>query len=112
MDSIVSIILLFALLRLSLRVVVQDRRLAVIRSGKPTPLRGPGVVFIIPFLERSTTLSLEDQGVMLSEQIADFSGLPVLVSSSQELEPGTVVQISAFDHLPTGSVARIEMVKK
>ncbi len=44
---------------LSVRVVGEDERLAIMRLGQFIGVRGPGVVWVIPFLDKTTRISLE-----------------------------------------------------
>lgn len=44
---------------LGLRVVPEGQRLAVLRLGTYAGLRGPGIVFVLPFIDRVTRLTLD-----------------------------------------------------
>ncbi len=67
------IILVFFIL-LSIRFVREDERIAVLRFGRFFRLAGPGLVMIIPFVEKSMKVNL-------SENVPGWQAL-----SSQELE--------------------------
>ena len=57
-----SLILILAVLVgavLSVRVVGEYERLAVQRLGQFIGIRGPGVVWVLPFLDRATRISLD-----------------------------------------------------
>jgi len=58
----ISLILLVALLIaaiLSVRVVGEHERLAIERLGHFVGIRGPGVAWVLPFLDKATRISLE-----------------------------------------------------
>lgn len=43
---------------LSVRVVPEDRRLGIVRLGRYAGLRGPGIVVVLPVLERAVAIDL------------------------------------------------------
>jgi regulator of protease activity HflC (stomatin/prohibitin superfamily) len=45
----------------SVRVVPEHRRLAVHRLGRYIGERGPGLVFLLPFIDRATVIDIRDQ---------------------------------------------------
>ncbi len=67
------IILVFFIL-LSIKILREDERIAVLRFGRFFRIAGPGLVMIIPFIEKSIKVNLGEI----------FPGWQVL--SSQELE--------------------------
>jgi regulator of protease activity HflC (stomatin/prohibitin superfamily) len=44
---------------LSVRVVGEDERLGIMRLGQFIGVRGPGLVWVIPMLDKTTRISLE-----------------------------------------------------
>ena len=44
---------------LRVRVVGEDERLAIMRLGQFAGVRGPGIVWVIPVLDKATRISLE-----------------------------------------------------
>ncbi len=57
--AVVLISLGVVLISLSLRVVPENQRLAVVRLGRYLGLRGPGIVLLLPFIDRSNRLTLD-----------------------------------------------------
>ena len=44
---------------LSVRVVPEDRRLGIVRLGRYAGLRGPGIVVVLPIVERAVAIDLQ-----------------------------------------------------
>ncbi len=44
---------------MGLRIVPEVQRLAIMRLGNYVGLRGPGIVFVLPFVDRATRLTLD-----------------------------------------------------
>lgn len=63
---ILSFVVLFALL--GIRIAQEYQRAIVFRLGRYTGTRGPGLYWIIPFIERQQTLDLRTQTVSLEQQ--------------------------------------------
>ena len=63
------IILLAIIVFLSVRVSREDERLVIFRLGRFFKIAGPGLVLLIPFLDRSIKVNL-------SENIPGWQGLP------------------------------------
>jgi regulator of protease activity HflC (stomatin/prohibitin superfamily) len=57
-DVILPLVVLILLL-LSLRVVGEQERLAIVRLGRFVGIRGPGVVWVLPFLDKTTRINLD-----------------------------------------------------
>lgn len=49
------------LLLLGVRRIPKDERLVVFRAGRRLPVHGPGVVWLIPFVDRTFKIRLEDK---------------------------------------------------
>jgi regulator of protease activity HflC (stomatin/prohibitin superfamily) len=59
MEMLIALAALVVLISLGLRVVPESQRLAVMRLGRYVGLLGPGVVFVLPFIDRVTRLNLD-----------------------------------------------------
>ena len=57
-SSVVVIFFLLIVLSMAVKVVPEYRRLVLFRLGRLVGSRGPGIVFILPFLDRSVTVDL------------------------------------------------------
>ena len=58
-SSLAVLVAAFILAILSLRVVREDERMAIIRFGRFVGIRGPGMVWVIPGVDRTTRINLE-----------------------------------------------------
>ncbi|RYE89945.1 MAG: slipin family protein, partial [Cytophagaceae bacterium] len=58
----------FVLLLASLRIAQEYQRAIVFRLGRYTGTRGPGLYWLIPFIERQQTLDLRTKTVELEQQ--------------------------------------------
>lgn len=59
MELVVALGVVVLLVALGLRVVPESQRLVVMRLGTYVGLRGPGIVFVLPFMDRVTRVSLD-----------------------------------------------------
>ncbi len=59
MEVLVALGVVVVLVALGLRVVPERQRIAVMRLGRYVGLRGPGVVFVLPFIDRAIRLNLD-----------------------------------------------------
>jgi regulator of protease activity HflC (stomatin/prohibitin superfamily) len=57
----IVVILALALLATAIRVVPEYRRLVVFRLGRCVGAKGPGIVLLIPIVDRATTVDLREQ---------------------------------------------------
>lgn len=64
MDSLIFIfvvIVLFVILASAIKIVPEYRRLVVFRLGRSIGTKGPGVVFLIPFVDTAVSVDLREQ---------------------------------------------------
>ena len=57
---VILLALLVILVKLSMRVVKNDHCLAVFRLGRFCRVLGPGIVFLIPFIDQSEDINLTE----------------------------------------------------
>lgn len=65
---LVIVALVFIVLLKSLRVVPNDRRLIVFRLGRLLGVRGPGLVFLVPFIDHAMPIDMGLQTLELKTQ--------------------------------------------
>ena len=65
---IVLIIIIVVLIILSLRIAQEYQRAIVFRLGRFTTIKGPGLYYIIPFIERQQTIDIRTKTVDLERQ--------------------------------------------
>ena len=59
MEVLIVLAAVIFLLALGVRIVPESQRLAVMRLGMYVGLRGPGIVLVLPFIDRVTRLTLD-----------------------------------------------------
>ncbi len=67
---IIIIVLIFWLLVRIVRIVPQYERLVILALGKYSATRGPGLIFVIPLLERATKVDLRERFLDIPAQTA------------------------------------------
>ena len=55
------VVIVFALIASAIRIVPEYQRLVVFRLGRCIGARGPGIVFLIPVVDRATKVDLREQ---------------------------------------------------
>lgn len=68
MSLLILLLLIIVLLMLSLRIAQEYQRAIVFRLGRFVGTRGPGLYFIIPFIERQQTIDIRTKTVDLEQQ--------------------------------------------
>ena len=66
----VVLVLLVLLVRFSIRIVREYQRIVLFRLGRCVGTRGPGLIFIIPFIDRPQTVDLREQYLEIPRQTA------------------------------------------
>jgi len=102
-------IILFLLMVLfaSIKIVPEFRRLVVFRLGKYVATRGPGLVFLIPFIETANTVDLREQVLEVPHQTTitkDNAGISVdfLIFSKVVNPRDSVIQARDFAIMSQG----------
>jgi regulator of protease activity HflC (stomatin/prohibitin superfamily) len=86
---------------LSVRIVAEFQRLVVFRLGRCVGQRGPGVVFLVPFIDRAQTVDLREQYIAVPHQTCiTKDNAPIRIDFliySKVVDPvATVVQVRNF----------------
>ena len=68
MSLLILLLIIIVLLMLSLRIAQEYQRAIVFRLGRFVGTRGPGLYFIIPFIERQQTIDIRTKTVDLEQQ--------------------------------------------
>lgn len=92
---------LFLLLLMAIKIVREYQRLVVFRLGKCIGERGPGIVFLIPFVDRATWVDLREQYLEVPHQTTitkDNAGISVdFLIYWKVVDPvASVVQVQNF----------------
>lgn len=67
---VVAVVLVFALLFSTIRIIDEFNRLVVLRLGKYQATRGPGIVIVIPFFETAVKVDLREKLIDIPAQTA------------------------------------------
>jgi len=67
---ILVVIVLFAVVAAAIKIVPEYRRLVVFRLGRSIGTKGPGVVFLIPFVDTAVSVDLREQIREIPHQIS------------------------------------------
>ncbi len=90
-------LLVMIIIAKSVLIVGESQRFAVFRLGRFNAYVGPGLVLVMPFLDRAIRLKVGDIGELISTEFATFSDVQIPVSSIGSLRAGSSVRIAAFD---------------
>lgn len=94
--SILLLIFLIILAASTLKVVSESQRLVVYRLGRFFGLKGPGLIFVIPGVDKCTKIGIGDQGELIAQDWArvNKADVPVRVDGSATM--GQSVRIQSF----------------
>lgn len=65
---IILAIFIIAILATSIKIIPEYQRLVVFRLGRAIGVRGPGLVFLIPFIDRGLVVDLREQYIEVTRQ--------------------------------------------
>lgn len=83
-------------LAFTMRVVPNEQRIAVFRRGRYLGLKGPGMVIVMPVVDRECKISIGDHGEMASSDMGRFGEFLVPVITHQRNEPGAPIRVVGF----------------
>ncbi len=66
--AVIVVIVFVLLIRASIRIVKEYERVVVFRLGRVIGVKGPGIVFLIPFIDRPVKVDLREQYIEVSKQ--------------------------------------------
>ena len=91
---LVIILIIFA--ASSIKVVSESQRLVVYRLGRFFGLRGPGLVSIIPGVDKCTKIGIGDQGKLIAQDLATIKRVDVPVRVDGLATMGQSIRIQSF----------------
>ncbi len=71
------LVFLIILAASAIKVVSESQRLVVYRLGRFFGLRGPGLVYVIPGVDKCTKIAIGDQGKLISHDVATVRKIDV-----------------------------------
>jgi len=80
----------------SIKVVSESQRLVVYRLGRFFGLRGPGLVSIIPGVDKCTKIGIGDQGKLIAQDLATIKRVDVPVRVDGLATMGQSIRIQSF----------------
>ena len=95
-------LLVYYLYSSCIHTVDEYERLATFFEGRFLKFKGPGRVFAHPVYMKRVRVPIGAQGVLVAEDVGQFSGVNLPVRRSGELGLGAKIQITSFD--PTAAV--------
>jgi regulator of protease activity HflC (stomatin/prohibitin superfamily) len=80
----------------SIKIARESQRFIVYRLGRYFGLKGPGVFFIIPGVDKCTKINVGDRGELLAQNLARIKNADVPVRVEGRVEAGRTVRIQSF----------------
>ena len=98
-DFYLLIVVVVAFTLMSIRVLPEDRRFVFYRLGRYRGVKGPGLVFTIPGVDKVIKIAKGDPGVMRSSNSAFFHDSELPVASIDASSTGQKVKVHGFRNL-------------
>lgn len=92
----VFIVVVMLFLAFSMRVVTEQQRIALFRRGRYAGLKGPGIVIVVPLLDRECKINLGDEGVLMTDGTGQFREFKVPVVFNESIPTGSPVKVVGF----------------
>jgi regulator of protease activity HflC (stomatin/prohibitin superfamily) len=90
------VIFLIILAASTIKVVSESQRLVVYRLGRFFGLKGPGLISVIPAVDKCTKIGIGDQGELMAQDFARIKGVDVPVRVDGSAMIGQSVRIQSF----------------
>ena len=94
--SIFLLIFLIIWAASTLKVVSESQRLIVYRLGRFFGLKGPGLIYVIPGVDKCTKIGIGDQGELIAQDLARIKGMDVPVRVDGSATIGQPIRIQSF----------------
>lgn len=96
MYETVFVILVMIFLAFSLRVVAKEERIALFRFGRFMGLKGPGLVLVVPYVDRGCKITLGDRGELITGGTGKFREFQVPVLFNGSIAAGSTIRVVGF----------------
>jgi len=80
----------------SIKIARENQRFVLYRLGRFCGLKGPGLFFIIPGVDKCKKINVGDRGELLAEDLARIRNVDVPVRVMGRVEVGKPVRIQSF----------------
>ena len=94
--TFVFLVLVIMFLLASLKVASEYQRIAVFRLGRYFGTKGPGLILIIPIIDKCYTFSIGDHGQLISDNTGKFKEAEVPVEYNTKIYTGSQIKVSGF----------------
>jgi regulator of protease activity HflC (stomatin/prohibitin superfamily) len=92
-----SLLLIFIILAiLAIRKIPETQRLEVYRRGQSIGLKGPGIVIMIPGIDKGERISVGDRGELVGPNVAMINGIQARVRIDGTVRIGQSVRVKGF----------------
>ncbi|MBP1695996.1 MAG: hypothetical protein H6Q41_1184 [Deltaproteobacteria bacterium] len=78
------------------KAVSESQRLVVFRLGRFFGLKGPGLISVIPGVDKCTKIGIADQGKLIAQDLARIKGVDVPVRVDGSATIGQSIRIQSF----------------
>ena len=89
-------IFILILVALSIKIASESQRFIVYRLGRFFGLKGPGLLFIIPGVDKCTKISIGDRGELLAQDLGRIKGADIPVKVEGSAIVGQMIRILSF----------------
>ena len=100
MNSLVIYITLLVVLPIlfgsATKIAGESQRFAVFKFGRFQHYVGPGLVMVVPFVQKVHRLGVGDFGVMVGKEIARFGTIDIPLRNVESIREGQTVRIDGF----------------
>jgi regulator of protease activity HflC (stomatin/prohibitin superfamily) len=90
----------------SIKIAPESQRFVVYRLGRFVGLKGAGLIFIIPGVDKCAKINVGDRGELLAQDLARIKNADVPVRVEGRVEIGKTVRIQSFTE--RGAVVALE----
>jgi len=90
------VIFLIILTASAMKVVSESQRLVVYRLGRFFGLKGPGLISVIPGVDKCTKIGIGDQGRLMAQDLARIKEVDIPVKVDGSATIGQSVRIQSF----------------
>jgi hypothetical protein len=90
------LIIVLVLASSSIKIARESQRLIVYRLGRFLGLKGPGLIFIIPVVDKGTKVNVGDRGELLGQDLVRIRNADLPVKVVGRVEVGQAVRIQSF----------------
>lgn len=94
----IFLVLVVMFLVASLKVVSEYQRIVVFRLGRYFGIKGPGLVVIIPIIDKCFKIAVGDVGQLISDNTGKFKEAEVPVEYNTKICVGSQIKVSGFSN--------------